>query len=187
MYPCLKFVSVCSLVRSPFVVSILLFSDSSHSPRSGHWLQQASPGSRCLGRSTGTGHELPSSLFLYLSLPAVPNQLLCSCPRLPMRMYCSRPWAPPPLTRPISNLPKHSLSSHTLFAWSPAPTRVFDDWQYCYALARISPLGPASFLLLLSPSSPQDEASDRTDRPTTENQAWIYLQDHGMRADGDRV
>lgn len=100
------------------------------------------PGSRCLGRSTGTGHELPSSLFLYLSLSAVPNQLLCLLPRLPMRS----PWALPPLTLVPSQTSQNTSYHLIRFLLGPLrPFQVFDDCQYYHALARISPFGPASF------------------------------------------
>lgn len=190
-------VCVCVLVGSHLLLSLLLFSDTwdrapvtgTRSPSStGKWaLAAASLAGVPLPRKIDRHRARAAKLAVSLSFAPRCSQSapLSSCPRLPMRMCCSRPWAPPPLTRPISNLPKHFLSSHTLFAWSPAPTRVFDDWQYCYALARISPLGPASFLLFPSPffprkTKPPTEPTDRRPR----NPARIYLQDHGMRADG---
>lgn len=79
VYPCLKFVSVCWLVDL-FCVSS---SPTTSYTAVGRRLQEeTSPGSRCLGRSTGTGHELPSSLFPS-ALQA--SQALLPSPLVPIR------------------------------------------------------------------------------------------------------
>lgn len=164
MYPVSE-VCVCVLVGSHLLLS-LLFSDPT--PGTEH---QHSLGSRCPGRSTGTGHELPSSLFLYLSLPAVPNQLLCP-PAPGCRCACGVVARGRHHLVLVPSQTSQNTSYHLIrFLLGPLrPTRVFDDWQYCYALAaRISPLGPASFLLFLSPffprkTKPPTEPTDRRPR-----------------------
>lgn len=102
------------------------------------------------------------------------------CSALPAADAHAAPWAPPPLTRPISNLPKHLLSSHTPFAWSPAPTRVFDDWAILPRSCSYKSFQPCfipTVLLFLSffprkTKPPNDRPTDR--RP---NPARICLQE----------
>lgn len=142
----------------------------------------ASPGSRCVGRSTGTGHELPRSLFLSSPI-SPPPQLLCSAPALAHRQpgrhqtasYSSH--LKPPKTLPIISyafclVPCASLKCLTT-AILPRPYQ-YKSFLPCF-FSSVLPSFPFP--------PPQDEASDRTDRPT-DARPGFHQQDHGMRVDG---
>lgn len=123
------------------------------------------PLSRMIDRHRPTSCQ---ACCFYLTPSSSPNHFLCL-----LRLSTGRRGRPLLPTHPISNFPKHFLSSHTLSARPPVPIQMFDA-DALRRPARISLFGPADFLpaLLFSLFPLQDEASEPPDRPT--DPARIY-------------
>lgn len=165
---------------------------TTHSSGQARQAAGASLGSRCIGRSTGTGHELPRSLFLSISLgnrPPNPSSFVLLRPlRIGSRdattclCLCLCLLLVPSQTSQNTSyhlihfclVPCASLKCLTT-AILPRPCQ-YKSFLPCF----FSPV------LLLFPFPPfkTKPPIEPTDRPTDRRPARTYLQDHGMRADG---
>lgn len=135
------------------------------------------------------GTSCQARCFSVLRSPLFPIRFLCLPSRCGCRCACSPVGATASYSshlKPPKTLPR-LLSSHTPFAWSPAPTRVFDDWAILPRSCSYKSLWPCFIptVLLFLCFFPR-KTKPPTDRPTDDRTrpGFACRKDHEMKADG---